>query len=169
MVIANNYKRLADIKKEKYSLNVASACKIVVNPTTHKPKAENSLFTAVALLNEPLTSNNPEIFGPHLWFILHTMSINYPQNPTYEQKQMMRNLILSLPIMLPCLQCQKHCSEYIQTNINKIDYALSSNTELFKFFVDFHNNVNKRKNKPILSYEQAYKIYTAQFYNKFTY
>ena len=30
---------------------------------------------------------NPNVWGPNLWFALHTITLNYPKTPTYENKK----------------------------------------------------------------------------------
>ena len=37
-----------------------------------------------------------KIWGPVAWTLLHTISFNYPVNPTLEQKHQYRDFILSL-------------------------------------------------------------------------
>ena len=39
-----------------------------------------------------------------------------------------------------------------------------NNDSLFKFFVDFHNEVNIQTNKPVMSYEDAYKLYSGNIH-----
>ena len=42
------------------------------------------------------------VWGPSLWHFLHTMSFNYPVEPSPEQKKQYREFILSLENILPC-------------------------------------------------------------------
>jgi hypothetical protein len=42
------------------------------------------------------------IWGPPMWHFLHTMSFNYPVNPTQEDKEHYRDFVLSLQHVLPC-------------------------------------------------------------------
>ena len=63
--------------------------------------------------------------------------------------------------MIPCDKCQDHATAHIEANWNRLDDVVSGRDNLFKFFVDFHNRVNKRYNKPEMSYETAYKLYKA--------
>ena len=30
---------------------------------------------------------NPSVWGPKLWFSLHTITLNYPKKPTYKDKK----------------------------------------------------------------------------------
>ena len=61
--------------------------------------------------------------------------------------------------MLPCLKCKDHAISYIESNLEKLDDIVSSRNKLFNFFVDFHNYVNKRYGKNILTYQQAEQLY----------
>ena len=47
------------------------------------------------------------VWGPSLWHVLHTISFNYPVNPTEEQKQQYKDFVLSLGNVLPCGACRK--------------------------------------------------------------
>ena len=71
----------------------------------------------------------------------------------------MKNFILGIPVMLPCEKCREHSNQFIESNYDNLDNIVSSRDNLFKFFVDFHNNANKETNKPEMSYEDAKKLY----------
>ncbi len=156
MVYLTNYKRICDIKKRNYSiyknqlenrplepvLRVDGPHRVIVNPTNTRDLS------------------SPEIFGPPVWFTYHNMAIHYPDEPTETQKNMMKGVIRGIPIMLPCKSCFMHASEYINSHISNLDLIVSNRNNLFKFFVDFHNMVNERKHKPIISYEEAIRLYT---------
>jgi len=30
---------------------------------------------------------DPKVWGPKLWFVIHTIALNYPDNPSYDQKR----------------------------------------------------------------------------------
>jgi len=106
-----------------------------------------------------LNTSNPQIFGPPLWFSLHNAAAHYPINPSPITSERMKNVILGIPVLLPCKNCSEHATAYIEKNFERLDDICSTRDKLFKFFVDFHNYVNQRYNKPIMSYEDAYKIY----------
>jgi hypothetical protein len=102
---------------------------------------------------------SPPIFGPPLWFSLHNAAAHYPDNPSPITKERMKHIILGIPVLTPCANCSEHASSYIEKHYDQLDRICSGRDPLFKFFVDFHNYVNERYNKPIMSYEDAYKIY----------
>jgi len=105
------------------------------------------------------TTSHPSVFGPPLWFSLHNAAAHYPDNPAPLARERMKNIILALPILIPCKNCQEHATAYIEKNYNDLDRICSSRDAVFKFFVDFHNHVNVRYDKPEMSYEDAYKLY----------
>ena len=91
---------------------------------------------------------NTRSFGPKLWYVLHNAALAFPEDPTELVKYRMKNLILGIPYLVPCESCFEHSLEYID-NINNLDEICSSRRKLIKFFVEFHNSVNKRLGKSI--------------------
>lgn len=88
------------------------------------------------------------VWGPALWHVLHTISFNYPVNPTQKQKKDYKRFILSLEHVLPC----KYCRINFKTNCKdaKICNSVFDNRKSFsKFIYRLHCSVNKAllKNK----------------------
>jgi hypothetical protein len=108
---------------------------------------------------EYTSTSSPLVFGPPLWFSLHNAAAHYVDNPSPITRDRMKNVILGLPILLPCQNCREHATAYIEKNYDNLDDVVSCRDKLFKFFVDFHNYVNQRYNKKIFTYEEAYKMY----------
>ncbi len=87
---------------------------------------------------------DPNIWGPHLWFFLHSMSFAYAKNkdhPTEEEKKYMYQFLESLKFVLPCA-----CKDNYAKHFDKHPPKLDSRMELFKWLVDLHNKVNKQTN-----------------------
>ena len=65
------------------------------------------------------------IWGPALWHVLHTISFNYPVNPTPSDMINYRNFVETLQFVLPCRYCRENFTDNLRdfplTNI-----ALSS-------------------------------------------
>lgn len=97
----------------------------------------------------------PHVFGPPVWFTLHNAASHYPEeaSPIYAEK--MKNIILSIPLLIPCKTCKLHATAYIEDIKDYLPDICASRKNLFNFFVDFHNFVNKRLDKPIVSYDEA--------------
>jgi len=107
------------------------------------------------------TLSTPEVWGPSRWFTFHTSAIKYPENPAPLVRERMKNIILGIPVLLPCENCKEHSTAYIESRLNELDDIVSTRDKLFNFFVDFHNYVNKRYGKKIFTYEEARKLYTS--------
>ena len=56
------------------------------------------------------------VWGPSLWHFLHTMSFNYPVNPTCSDKKYYKDFIHSLEFILPC----KYCRKNLKNNFEKL-------------------------------------------------
>jgi hypothetical protein len=102
---------------------------------------------------------DPKVWGPSFWFTLHNGAARYPIAAAPVAKDRMKGYIIGIPGMLPCAVCQTHATNHIENNRDNLDDICSGREKLFKFFVNFHNIVNKRYNKPVVSVEEAYKMY----------
>ena len=96
----------------------------------------------------------PEIWGPHAWMFLHTITLEYPENPTSEDKQNILNFINSLGNVLPCEKCKNNFKKHLD-KIPLNEKVLSSKQGLVKWLIDIHNCVNNIKQCKELSYEEA--------------
>ena len=76
-------------------------------------------------LNQILNpSNNNNIWGPPSWTFLHTITFNYPNNPSEKDKQNYFTFFDSLKHVLPCDKCKKHYrdnSRDLKDNLNSRD------------------------------------------------
>ena len=102
---------------------------------------------------------NPNVWGPHFWASLHISAAYYPFNPSEIVRERMKARILAIPYEIPCELCRTHASAFIEGNRDRLDQIVSGRHELGSFYVDFHNKVNQRYNKPTWTYENAYKYY----------
>lgn len=112
-----------------------------------------------------------EIWGPHAWFFLHTISFQYPDNPTQEQKIQHAYFFNSLSTVLPCGVCCQHFKTFIKQY--PIKNSLGNKQQLIEWVLNCHNNVNKINNKPqwsLSKLENHYNdIYTNEFYHIINY
>ena len=92
------------------------------------------------------------LWGPPQWHFLHTMSFNYPIEPTQEDKVHYRDYILSLQYVLPC----KYCRINLKTNLKSLPLTMDQmkNRESFSRYVyELHELVNRMlKKKSNLTY-----------------
>ena len=93
------------------------------------------------------------VWGPSLWHFLHTVSFNYPVNPTVQDKKNYTKFILNLQNILPC----KYCRINLKKNLKDVcfDNSCFENRENFsKFIYKLHNHVNKMLGK---NYNKSYE------------
>lgn len=86
------------------------------------------------------------VWGPGIWHYLHTMSFNYPVNPTVEEKRHYRDFVLNLQYVLPCGKCRKN----LKKNFKKLPLtmaAMKSRDTFSKYVYDLHETVNKMLEK----------------------
>lgn len=109
---------------------------------------------------ENTNTADPNLWGPAFWFSIHNGASKYPVNASPVCAQKMKGFILGMPYILPCDNCSDHARNYIASREKDLDNICSSRRNLFAFFVDMHNMVNNRFNKPIITVDQAYNIYS---------
>ena len=102
---------------------------------------------------------DPNKWGPHLWFFLHTISFNYPENPTFKNKVDYNDFYNSLKNVIPCELCRTHYIQYLETSPPN----LVGRNDLVKWTIDLHNKVNVEVGKPVYSYEKAINLYKDHF------
>lgn len=94
-----------------------------------------------------------ESWGKPTWIFFHTMceKIKEDNNSIFEE---LISYIVTICNSLPCPLCTKHAIDYMKKNkTNKI----KTKEELRKYLFNFHNEVNKMKNKPIFEYSTLEK------------
>ena len=100
---------------------------------------------------------NQNIWGPHLWFSLHTISFNYPLKPTEEDKTNYFNFFSNLQEVIPCSVCKKNYKRHLKEH--PIKDFLDTKKSLVYWVIDMHNMVNAEIGKKILSYDIVLKKY----------
>lgn len=94
----------------------------------------------------------PDLWGPKMWYSLHTITFYYPDNPTIEEKNNFFNFFYSLQYVIPCTKCRNHYKELLL----KKPINVNSKTELSKWLIDIHNEVNVSLNKNTKTYDEVY-------------
>ena len=110
---------------------------------------------------------DPKVWGPSGWIFLHHITLGYPDKPTDVDKQNMKNCFYFVGKVLPCSKCRSNYNEHV-SRFPLDNKALSSRENLVKWLIDIHNEVNKKTNKPVLSYEDAienFMVSNEQGYN----
>jgi hypothetical protein len=109
------------------------------------------------------------VWGPSMWHYLHTMSFNYPTEPTNENKKHYKNFVKNLQYTLPC----KYCRINLKNNfkVHPIKECHMKNRETFsRYIYELHELVNKMlKKKSGLKYcdvRERYEHFRARCSNE---
>jgi hypothetical protein len=113
------------------------------NINTHN-KTKKRVFTKKDYISGDGMQTN--IWGPAQWHFLHTMSFNYPVNPTLKDKKHYRDYVLNLKNVLPC----KYCRINLANNLKKkpLQMCHMKSRETFsRYIYELHETINKMLNK----------------------
>lgn len=104
-----------------------------------------------------MTDLNPQIWGPHYWFVLYTIAYSYPDYPNEFTKRKYYDFLQNMPLFIPHVDIGNHFSELLDK------YPCSpylSSRDSFKKWVHFiHNKVNTRIGKKELSFLHCDDLY----------
>lgn len=95
----------------------------------------------------------PEKWGPLFWGALHAAALGC------SNRENLVNFVECYKVIIPCMSCRQHFEEVLTMNpVPRVTNPI----ELFAWTVDIHNIVNKSINKTVITYEEAYEIWTSE-------
>jgi len=100
---------------------------------------------------------DPSVWGPHYWFFLNTVALNYPHYPNTITKKKYYDLFQNLPLFIPVEKVANNFSNLLQEY--PIVPYLDNRESLVRWIHFIHNKVNEQLEKP--------KIPLSQFYVKY--
>jgi hypothetical protein len=104
---------------------------------------------------------DPNIWGPHYWFFLHTVAESYPMTPNDVTKRKYYDLITNMPLFIPDADIGDKFSRMIDR------YPVTpylDNRDSFVRWVHFmHNKINVQLGKEELSLPMALEKYRAEY------
>ena len=101
---------------------------------------------------------NPVYVGPGTWNVIHTIAMH--ANTLEKQKEAIKTITF-ICNTFPCEVCRGHAQEYIKANPLE-DYLMKKSQPLSIFFWTwkFHNAVNYKIGKHVMSKDVAIKLYS---------
>ena len=112
--------------------------------------------------NKDFTSGDgmlTSVWGPSFWLVLHTISFNYPIEPSKTDKKNYRDFVLQLKYVLPC----KYCRINLRKNFKQLPLYMKhmKNRDTFsRYIYDLHELINKMLGKKSgLSYDDVRQRY----------
>lgn len=103
-------------------------------------------------------SSRPEVFGPFHWYMLHNGAGHLPDTLSPIAIKRIIGFIDGIPEFTPCEKCSEHSRFFIESSKHRIQ-NFKTRDDVFSFFNDFHNYVNKRLGKPEVSLETAKQMW----------
>lgn len=105
-----------------------------------------------------------EAWGKSGWNLLHAISFKYPVSDASKiQREAFYSLLSGLGYVLPCESCRAHLREYLNdpgTGITGPDSShLDTRESISRWMVGFHNDVNTRIGKPVMTYAAVEELY----------
>jgi hypothetical protein len=89
-------------------------------------------------------------WGPIGWMTLHSISLNYPIQPSYEDKLILKKFFEKFANTISCPSCQQHFRLMFDLYKQQHPEWAESRYHLFLFVARAHNTVNRRLDKPII-------------------
>lgn len=89
-----------------------------------------------------------KVWGPMGWMTLHSISACYPDEPTYQDKQILNEFMNAFGSSITCIHCRQHFGSMFADYKSKVPTWANSKRDLFLAVCRMHNAVNKRLDKP---------------------
>ena len=100
---------------------------------------------------------DPEIWGPHYWFFLHTIAISYPIKPNDVTKKIYYNFIQNLPLFIPIHEIGNSFSKLLDKY--PVKPYLDSRKSFIKWMHFIHNKINILLKKEVITLDEAMEKY----------
>ena len=107
---------------------------------------------------------NPLVWGPPFWFVMHTVSLNYPVQPTYAQRRTHYDFFYNIRNILPCEKCRHHYRVLLKQY--PIEPFLDSRDALISWVILIHNQVNVQLGKSTMSKDAVMQKYNKAYTNQ---
>ena len=106
-------------------------------------------------------SLNPEVWGPHYWFVLHTISLNYPHHPNATTKKAYYELMQNMKLFIPVEKISKDFD--LLMGLYPVSPYLDSRESFVRWMHFIHNKINEKLEKPKISMHDFYANYYAMY------
>ena len=87
----------------------------------------------------------PKIWGPHMWVSLHSITFNYPSEPTKDDRERYKNFFELIGYVLPCSYCAESYRKFISEGETKLtNKVLDNRKTLAEWLYKVHEAVNNK-------------------------
>ncbi len=100
---------------------------------------------------------NPNVWGPHYWFFLHTIAITYPHHPNDTIKKKYYEFIQNLHLFLPSNDISVEFSKLL--DLYPVSPYLDTREAFIRWMHFIHNKINVKLEKPKITLQEFYSQY----------
>tara|TARA_Y100000389_G_scaffold138571_1_gene136313 strand:- start:991 stop:1422 length:432 start_codon:yes stop_codon:yes gene_type:complete len=100
---------------------------------------------------------DPKVWGPHYWFVLHTIALSYPVTPNDVSKKKYYDFIQNLPLFLPIEEIGNTFSKFLDKY--PVTPYLESRESFIRWMNFIHNKINIALELPELTLSEAMRDY----------
>ena len=104
---------------------------------------------------------DPDIWGPHYWFFLHTIAMSYPHHPNDVTKKKYYEFIMNLPLFIPVEKMGNEFSRLLDEF--PVTSYLDSRSSFVRWVHFIHNKINEKLEKPKITLEEFYYQYYQEY------
>ncbi len=103
----------------------------------------------------------PDVWGPHYWFFLHTIAHSYPESPNAVTKRKYYDLIQNMPLFIPVSEIGNKFSNLLDKY--PVTPYLDSRESFIRWVHFIHNKVNVSIGKEEISFLKSIDIYKSYY------
>ena len=104
---------------------------------------------------------DPNVWGPHFWFFLHTIAMSYPHHPNDVTKKQHYELIHNLSVFIPNASIGSNFSKLL--NEYPVTAYLDSRESFIRWMHFIHNKINEKLEKPKITLNDFYLRYYEEY------
>jgi hypothetical protein len=103
----------------------------------------------------------PEVWGPHYWFFLHTVAESYPYNPNDVTKRKYYDLIQNFPLFIPIEEMGNKFSQLLDKY--PVTPYLDTKESFVRWVHFIHNKFNYMLGKNEISLRKSLDLYRDEY------
>ena len=107
---------------------------------------------------------DPTVWGPHYWFMLHTVAISYPLRPNEVTRKKYYDFIQNLPLFIPIQEISNSFSKILDKY--PVTPYLDSRNSFMKWMHFIHNKIRKQTGDIELTMEESINEYKKNYIPK---
>lgn len=100
---------------------------------------------------------DPAVWGPHYWFVLHTIALSYPVKPNETMRKKYYDFYQNLPMFIPIQEMGNNLSKFLDKY--PVTPYLESRQSLVRWTNFIHNKINNALGKETMTLEETMTAY----------